>query len=85
MGQNLTKIINLFFKDQGTSLNRGIGAVLGIKWDEKEWKRSDNGERSDLERGNLETVLLDLQNKERRLEVEPTVARDHTPTLKSTT
>lgn len=30
MGQNLTKIMNLFFKDQGTSLNRGTRAVLGI-------------------------------------------------------
>lgn len=77
--------MNLFFKDQGTSLNRGTWVVLGNKWDEKEWKRSDNGERSYLKRGNLKTVFLDLQNKERRSEVEPTVAGDHTSTLKSAT
>lgn len=35
MRQNLTKIINLFFGAQGTSLNRGVGAVLGFKESDK--------------------------------------------------
>lgn len=47
---------------------------FGCKGDEKEWKSADNGERSYLERGSLERVFLDIQNKERRLEVEPAVA-----------
>lgn len=39
MGQNLTKIINLFFWDQGTSFNRGVGVVLDFKRDEKSGRR----------------------------------------------
>lgn len=48
-----------------------MGCFGFIKGDEKEWKSVDNGERSYLERESLERVFLDLQNKERRLEVEP--------------
>ena len=52
--------MNLFFGDQGTLLNRGVEAILGFKGGEKEWKRADNGVRSDLKRGSLEMVLLNL-------------------------
>lgn len=45
-----------------------------FKGDEKEWKSTDNRERSYLEHGSLERVFLDIQNKEKRLEVEPAVA-----------
>ena len=85
MGQNLTKIMNLFFRDQGISLDHGVRAVLGFKGVEKEWKRPDNDEKSELERGNLERVLLDMQNKEMRLEVKLAGAGDRTLTLKSAT
>ena len=58
---------------------------MGFKGDEKEWKRPDNDKKSDLERGNLERVLLDLQNKEMRLEVELAGVGDHTLMLKLAT
>lgn len=66
MEQNLTKTINLFFWDQGTSLNCSVGVVLNFKREEKEWKKADNGEMLDIECGNFERVFLSLQNKEKR-------------------
>ncbi|KAK9193095.1 hypothetical protein WN944_003792 [Citrus x changshan-huyou] len=48
---------NFILEDKdGTLLNRGVKAILGFKGGEKEWKRVDNDERSDMKRGSLEMV-----------------------------
>lgn len=74
--------MKLVFRIQGTSLSQSVWAVLGLKIDEDEWEDGGDGERSNLRCENLKRCFR-LGNKKRRLEVEPAVADDHNPTLKS--
>lgn len=83
-GANLTEIMKLFFRIQGTSLSRSIWAVLDLKRDEEGWEDGGDGERSNdsnLRCENLKGCFRPA-SKKRRLEVEPAVAGDHNPTLK---
>lgn len=50
--------------------------------DEEEWEDGGDGERSNLGCENLKGCFRPA-NKKRKLEVEPAVAGDHNPTLKS--